>query len=299
MADIAVITPVRDRLEQLAAMRRGLAGQRRIPESSAVEHVVVRMGGDDPWRDMQPGPTVVQVEMVLPTEGDRERLPLAAARNAGAAATDADLLIFLDVDCIPCPELIERYRWMAQQSGGLLAGPVGYLPEAIRVGTADADELARLAVPHPARPVPDDVALVRECRYELFWSLSFAIRRTDFVALGGFCEDYVGYGGEDTDLAFTARTLGMPFSWVGGAWAWHQYHPIEDPPRSHLRDIVANAQVFRRRWGTWPMEGWLRAFAEEGLVEWDADGETLQLVAAATRSSRSSESWPFLGQSAG
>jgi len=281
MAEIAVITTVRDRIAHLAGMRRGLAAQRLIRGSGDVEHVIVRMGGADPWRDMADGPPVVHVEMVLPSQTDRERLPLAAARNAGAAATTADLLIFLDVDCIPCPELIERYRWMAQQSGGLLAGPVAYLPEAISGRDNDPEELARLAVPHPARPVPDDGTLVRECRYELFWSLSFAIRRNEYAELGGFCEDYVGYGGEDTDLAFTARKMGMPFSWVGGAWAWHQYHPIEDPPHSHLADIVENAQVFRRRWGTWPMEGWLRAFADEGLIEWDSTADALRLLTAA------------------
>lgn len=280
MADIAVITTVRDRIAHLAAMRRGLAAQRLISGSGDVEHVIVRMGGDDPWIDLPPGPQVAMVEMVLPSRDDRGPLPLAAARNAGAAATSADLLIFLDVDCIPCPDLIERYRWMAQQSGGLLAGPVGYLPEAVRVESIDVDDLSQFAVPHPERPVPDEVCLVPECRYELFWSLSFAIRRVDFEALGGFCEDFVGYGGEDTDLAFTARKLGMPFSWVGGAWAWHQYHPIEDPPRSHLADIVANAQVFRRRWGTWPMEGWLRVFADEGLIEWDSDGDTIRLLSS-------------------
>lgn len=280
-----MITTVRDRLEHLAAMRRGLAGQRLIRGPREIEHVVVRMGGADPWPSLPEGPPVVGVEMVLASGGDGERLPLASARNAGAAATSADLLIFLDVDCIPCPELIERYRWMAQQYGGLLAGPVGYLPEAINGACVDPAELARLAVPHPARPVPDDGVLVPECRYELFWSLSFAIRRADFAALGGFCEDYVGYGGEDTDLAFTARRLGMPFSWVGGAWAWHQYHPIEDPPRSHLADIVENAQVFRRRWGIWPMKGWLRAFADEGLIEWDSTGDTLRLLTTAENAS--------------
>jgi len=283
--EIAVVTTVRDRIAHLAGMRRGLTGQRLIRRPGEVEHVIVRMGGADPWVAMPDGPPVVQVEMCLPAGVDGQRLPLAAARNAGAAATSADLLIFLDVDCIPCPELIERYRWVAQQSGGLLAGPVGYLPEAIGGRSVVADELARLAVPHPARPVPADGVLVRECRYELFWSLSFAIRRADYAALGGFCEEYVGYGGEDTDLAFTARKLRMPFSWVGGAWAWHQYHLVEDPPRSHLRDIVANAQVFRRRWGTWPMEGWLRAFADEGLIEWDSTGDTLRLLSPAHSSS--------------
>lgn len=278
MPGIAVITTVCDRTEHLSAMRRGLARQLLLPRPDDLEHVIVRMGGADPWRNLAAGPPTVRVEMRLSSGTDRDRLPLAAARNAGAAATTADLLIFLDVDCIPCPEMIERYRWVAQQSGGLLAGPVGYLPEAICERSIELDELRRWAVPHPARPVPPDGMLVPETRYELFWSLSFAIRRTDFDALGGFCEEYVGYGGEDTDLAYTARAAGMPFSWVGGAWSWHQYHPTEDPPRSHLTDIVRNARVFRRRWGSWPMEGWLRAFAADGLVEWDSEGDTLRLI---------------------
>lgn len=285
MAGIAVITTVRDRTSHLARMRHGLARQQLLRRPHDVEHVIVRMGGADPWLGLAEGPPVVQVEMVLPSGDDRGRLPLAAARNAGAAATSADLLVFLDVDCIPCPALIERYRWVAQQFGGLLAGPVGYLPEAISQRDVEGDELARLAVPHPARPVPDDGVLVPEFRYELFWSLSFAIRATDFARLGGFCEQYLGYGGEDTDLAFTARKLGLPFSWVGGAWAWHQYHPVEDPPRSHLADIARNSQVFRQRWGIWPMQGWLRAFADEGLIEWDSTGDTLKLLSTAVSSS--------------
>jgi len=280
-----VITTVRDRLDHLAGMRRGLASQRLARRPGAIEHVVVRMGGADPWPGMLDGPPVVPVEMSLPRRADGGHLPLAAARNAGAAATAADVLVFLDVDCIPCPDLVERYRWAAQQSGGLLAGPVGYLPEAVCGSSADADELCRLAVPHPARPVPQERTLLPEDRYELFWSLSFAIRRADFRALGGFCEDYVGYGGEDTDLAFTARKLEMPLSWVGGAWAWHQYHPVEDPPYGHLADIVRNARVFRRRWGTWPMEGWLRGFTDEGLIEWDGTGDTVRIFPAADQAS--------------
>jgi len=281
MTSTAVITTVHNRVDHLAGMRRGLARQRPARRPQDVQHVIVRMGGADPWLDLPDGPPVVKLEMGLPSGADRGRLPLAAARNAGAAATSADLLVFLDVDCIPCPELIERYRWMAQQSGGLLAGPVGYLPEAICGRGVDAEELSRFAVPHPARPAPEAGVLVPECRYELFWSLSFAIRRADFAALGGFCEDYVGYGGEDTDLAFTARKLGMPFFWVGGAWAWHQYHPVEDPPYGHLADIVRNARVFHRRWGSWPMEGWLRGFANEGLIEWDSAGDTLRMLETA------------------
>jgi N-acetylglucosaminyl-diphospho-decaprenol L-rhamnosyltransferase len=58
---------------------------------------------------------------------------------------------------------------------------------------------------------------------------------------------------------------------VGGATAFHQYHPVEDPPLGHLDDILRNAAVFRQRWGWWPMQGWLAAFEQRGLINYDRD----------------------------
>jgi len=37
---------------------------------------------------------------------------------------------------------------------------------------------------------------------------------------------------------------------------------------NHFADIVANAQRFHSRWGVWPMEGWLAAFRDLGLLHW-------------------------------
>jgi hypothetical protein len=98
-------------------------------------------------------PTVID----LPTTGD---LPLAAARNLGAShAIDAgvDLLIFLDVDCIPGPHLVERYRHVATNAdrGGsgsptLWGGPVAYLPPAAD-GYPQPAHPPRSPTPKPAR----------------------------------------------------------------------------------------------------------------------------------------------------
>jgi GT2 family glycosyltransferase len=122
--------------------------------------------------------------------------------------------------------------------------------------------------PHPARPRPDGEQVLTSRNYDLFWSLSFAATPETWNGIGGFCTDYRGYGGEDTDFAQLAAAAGVTLRWVGGAHAFHQYHRVSDPPMEHLVEIVANARIFYQRWGWWPMEGWLHAFSEQGMVRW-------------------------------
>lgn len=202
---------------------------------------------------------------------DPGELPLAAARNRGAEWAlrgGAELLIFLDVDCVPASDLVRRYQEAHRRAGGeaLLSGPVTYLPPPPPEGYR-LHGLATLGEPHPARPDPVPGELLRSDDYDLFWSLSFAVGASTWRRLGGFCEDYVGYGAEDTDFGATARAAGIPLLWVGGAHAYHQHHPVSDPPVEHLRAIVRNAMLFRRRWGRWPMVGWLEEFEQMGVIE--------------------------------
>jgi hypothetical protein len=251
----AVITVVAGRHEHLRRQRAGIAAGTWVPD----EHIVVAMG-DPAVHGL--ADTVVDV----PVSGGG--LPLAAARNRGAAralADGAEVLVFLDVDCIPGPHLLERYL-EAAADGALLCGPVTYLPPA---RDYDISTLPARTAPHPGRPVPGRAEVVRGGDHTLFWSLSFAVTAATWRAIGGFSPAYTGYGGEDTDFGQLARRAGVDLWWVGGAHAYHQYHPVERPPVSHLDDILTNAAVFRERWGWWPMTGWLDAFAEQGLIAYD------------------------------
>jgi N-acetylglucosaminyl-diphospho-decaprenol L-rhamnosyltransferase len=193
--------------------------------------------------------------------------------------------VFLDVDCIPAPALVGRYREaageVAQGVAGdpgavapwVLCGPVHYLPAA-GPGGYRLDGLADLAGPHPARPAPPDGTLVLADDLRLFWSLSFATPARAWQQLGGFCEDYHGYGGEDTDFAMTLGASDGRMFWVGGATAYHQHHEVESPPTRHLAAIVRNANLFHDRWGWFPMLGWLDAFTEMGLAHLDTGSGT-------------------------
>lgn len=273
---IAVLTLASaDRMPRVHRQHEALRRRhgRRLEDGGLV-HVLAALGevpgeglGDRGWR-------VVPV----PDGLAGGRVHLARARNLAAAAAReaaADLLVFLDADCLPGPRLLERYEAAAATCPrALLAGPVTYLdPEQTRW------ELTRISAhphPHPARPDPADgeIRVVRAAEHpreawDLFWSLSFAVRPEVFTRIGGFYDGYTGYGGEDTDFAYRAHSAGVDLAWVGGAHAFHQHHPVSSPPVEHLADILDNARLFHQRWGVWPMRGWLEAFAARGLARWD------------------------------
>lgn len=270
----AVVTITRGRDAHLDRQRRGLAAN--PPDL----HVVVGMGIGPQLDDVAGAPPTVVT--TVPAAGPG--LPLAAARNAGAAAAiaaGAQLLVFLDVDCIPSRRLLGRYAAAAGTVAhpALLCGPVAYLPAPPPGGyPADVAALAELAAPHPARPAPPDGEVRRGDRWELFWSLSFAVTAADWVTLGGFCEEYTGYGGEDTDFALVAAGAGAGLYWVGGADAHHQHHPASREVPGRAAEIVRNARLFHRRWGRWPMAGWLADLDAAGVVEFDPAAGVLRLM---------------------
>lgn len=240
---------------QLAALRT----QRRVVR------VVVWIGDDEP-------PTL-DAECVVRIAPGPQGLRLAAGRNAGATAAidaGADLIVFLDADCVPGEHLIERYIAASlTHPDAVLCGPVTYLPPGVDV--SDPAVLAAATAPHAARPNPADgtVRAAASGEYPLFWSLSFAVRAAVWPRTKGFDERYAGYGGEDTDFAFGLRAAGISLAWVGGAHAYHQHHETSSPPWQHIDDIMRNGAIFAERWGEWPMTGWLDAFAAAGAAEWD------------------------------
>ena len=209
----AVVTTVHGRAPHLRRQLDGIRRSARLPEM----HVIVAIG--DPAV-----PDVVAASgntaHVVHCENGAEPLPVASARNFGAlTALDlgAELLVFLDVDCIPGRQMLGRYQNAVvdpDHRDALLCGPVTYLTPPGANGYAVV--LERLTNPHPARPAPPDGDVIVSTDYELFWSLSFAVTASTWRRIGGFHERYRGYGAEDTDLAQTARAAGVPMRWVGG-----------------------------------------------------------------------------------
>ncbi|WP_201618379.1 glycosyltransferase family 2 protein [Psychrobacter urativorans] len=213
-------------------------------------------------------------------------------RNVGATHATNDALIFLDVDCIVAPTFIEQLASKLQaKPNALLMGQPRYLTrpltdvEGVKLqqGTLLKSSLDKLSVYNPYRynikpsssnatSVETDIEMSMEQTqdYGAFWSLCFAISRVQFEKIGGFDTQYVGYGAEDTDFAFTARALAIDF-YLTDDVIYHQQHSVYRPPLNHLESIVINANRFYDKWQHWPMAGWLVEFVDMGLITWQAE----------------------------
>ncbi len=204
-------------------------------------------------------------------------LPLASARNAAMQATTGRSIVFLDMDCIPSPTLVADYACGLGELDGLLMGEVQYLPGGATHDGWGCDDFAAVAVRHSDRRGPPPQGIEHCNDYRCFWSLNFAMRRSTFLAAGGFDERYLGYGGEDTDFGKTLDRNGVPIAWMKGGLAYHQYHRHHMPPVHHLNSVVRNAQLFEAKWGYRTMGHWLHAFRLMGLID-DAPGRPIRIL---------------------
>lgn len=230
-------------------------------------------------------------------------------RNLGAKQSSYDTLIFLDVDCIVSTDFIAGLVGkMAQYPQALIMGQPRYLTRPLTEQESQCLErfsndfktshdmskgdlsqsrnwLQSLSILNPYRPnlVSDSASIGEQSThyksiektqdYGAFWSLCFAIHKSQFERIGGFDTNYVGYGAEDTDFAFTARQQNINF-YLTNDVVYHQQHAVYRPPLNHLNSIVINANRFFEKWHHWPMSGWLAEFAQMGLITWRPDQST-------------------------
>jgi len=255
---ITILTLVHNRERALINQLQGIANNSQFP----IEVIIVRM--NEPSAPLPDLPFAVKQLRLDQDKG----INLASARNYAMQHSRTDFNIFLDVDCVPSSTLITAYSATLPSSDNLVSGRVRYLSKKHTKALYPGKDLLSCSVADPVRSEDEDFT------HELFWTLNFGCSKATFQHIGGFDEQYNGYGAEDTDFAFTARSQGIGILTLD-AIAFHQYHPSYWPPLNHLESILKNAKLFFDKWATWPMEGWLQAFEELGYIQRQADDITL------------------------
>jgi len=183
-----------------------------------------------------------------PDEGFRRSRIL----NEAVRASNAHYLIFADADCIPHPYFVGAH-WDGKRARTVLCGRRVNLSQQISQSlTAQeilAGKLERLA---PAKVLDvllgrgghwDEGILIRNPTLHgwvnhkdpTLLGCNFSLEKSLLEEINGFNEDFVGYGGEDTELEYRLRLAHARLSWVRHrAIQYHLYHPPRSGNQANL-----------------------------------------------------------------
>jgi GT2 family glycosyltransferase len=262
LAPLTIVISSYRRRQELERLLRALAGQLAgHPElQSGLDVVVVLDGSTDGSREMVEG-----LRFPLPVRVLWQRnMGLAAARNAGLAAASGELIWFLDDDLIPGANAVARHRRVEQRGDRrILVGPCHLAPSA-RV--------------HPAvrefwKQRDAELTASGTVRFDQFSAANTSGPVELFRRVGGFDAGFVGYGGEDYELAVRLLARGITPSYDPEAVVWH--HPphgvvamctrMRSEARNHIRLVRAHPETFEVVFPVRPLSGPERLIRRLGL----------------------------------
>ncbi len=204
---VSVIVPTFNRRERLALVLQALSRQTTPPES--FEAVVVDDGstdGTDSWLAAQRFP--FRLRLIR-----QQNAGPAAARNAGVGAAAGRLVLFLDDDVVPEPQLIaEHLRSHQAEPGCGVIGTLSSLPSYRQPWVAWEQEKV-------ARQYRAMLNGIYPPTYRQFWTGNASVERSLVLEAGGFDGSYKR--AEDIELAARLAQRGVRFRFNPAASGLH------------------------------------------------------------------------------
>ncbi len=203
--DITVVVPVLNNPAGVAHLLRGfqdMDARHQLP----AEIIVVDNGSRGAYEQFDP-------QLPIRLLSCTQRGP-ANARNRGAAAARTTWIAFMDSDCVPLP-------WTFQ---GYLNARPGAVAYAGHVEPVQRDAVS-LYYHHQEILIPPEVAAGPETgRPDYLVTANCLVWRAAFQQVGGFDSSFSIAGGEDVDLGFRLRTIGL-LDYAPGAVCLHDFEP--------------------------------------------------------------------------
>jgi GT2 family glycosyltransferase len=205
----SVVVPTYNRRAGLMRLLEGLA-QQSYP-AGCFEVVVVDDGSDD-GTVAALGALAVPFRLTVVEQG-RNAGP-AAARHRGVVEARGDLIVFLDDDVVPPPELLATH---VDAHGdhretvviGPMLGPPG----------RSCPAWVRWEEEHLRAQYEDMVAGRYPCGPRQFYTGNASLWRARYLEAGGFDPRFKR--AEDVELAYRLRDRGARFVFSSAAWVWH------------------------------------------------------------------------------
>lgn len=191
---------------------------------SDFELIVVDSGSTDgsiEWLQTATMPFSLQVLVV-------ENRGKAAARNHAAQSVQSPLLVITDADMIPHPDFLKTH-WMAHVAA--------QQPTCFEGLTYNLTHLHWPPQPEYLEPyISRDLTARQPLGWYYFLTGNVSMPTTLFHGMGGFDEQFTGYGWEDLELGYRLSQQRIPLLYLPDAIN-HHYHVVSDDD-AHLRNIA-------------------------------------------------------------
>ncbi|WP_062008083.1 glycosyltransferase [Streptomyces hygroscopicus] len=252
---LSIVIPTYNRAALLDRTLSTLVRQTAAPETFEV--VVSDDGSNDTTRD------------VVRSYEDRLRMRyvfqedlgyrVASARNGGARLASAPLLAFLDTGVLAGPQYVEAvlaahaapapaqvvfgysYGYDPQNPRPELHTLVAdFPPEEVVRRVAGASWFEDMRLPEFAA-VDFDLSRMH-MPWLFFWTLNVSMPTAVFWRVGGFDEDFTGWGGEDIELGYRLHQHGIPMTVSRECWGIEAPH--ERTQDANVSTLLRNCDLF-------------------------------------------------------
>lgn len=204
--ELSVIVITHDRPRRLAALLSSLRCQTLATHRFEVV-VVDDASGEDTAELLRTEQASARFELRVVRRRDPNR---AAARNVGWQTARGRLVAYIDDDCVASPDwLQEGLKACDAHPGAVVQGRVDPIP----AEAANQSPATRTQRVHQAGPY--------------YQTCNIFYPRQTIAELGGFdAAAFTRHGGEDTDLAWRAISMGVPTAFADQAQAYHAVNRI-------------------------------------------------------------------------
>lgn len=170
----------------------------------------------------------------------------AKTRNAGIAAAEGDVLVFLDCDMLLSEDFLERAWNSLSQKSALVFSLRKRLPQGLT--PRHEEDIRKVRCPKDEREIARAMLNREYGEIETLWlwaySHTMCVRREDIKYTGGFFEGFTGWGIEDTELAYRLHRAGVPVECDSDSRCYHVWHREAYDKKRH-KGYEENLRLFR------------------------------------------------------
>lgn len=258
---VAVCMPVYNRVDLLTRTVAAL-----VPQTYPKELLQVVIGDDGSEEDVEAAVSGFRDSLdIRVLRRERDGYGAGQARNLAARHAEADVLVFIDADCLPDRDLVANHAaWHHKAENLVVIGSrhgldtTDLTPASLAAGEASlrtlafgSDSLDESAI----RQTDHRGVLHRRTSNQRFGdegfrslvSSNFSIRRDRFLEVGGFDESFHRWGGEDVELGWRCQVEGLFTVTEDSAIVFHQLQEDtwEESGREESKEL--NAGVIQNK----------------------------------------------------